>query len=67
MVTEIRSFLGLTGYYLRFIEGFSKFAKPMTSLLEKGKEFKWSRECQYSFNQLKLRLMSPRVLVIPDL
>jgi hypothetical protein len=40
-VTEIRSFLGLAGYYRRFIEGFSKIAKPMTSLLEKGREFKW--------------------------
>jgi hypothetical protein len=38
-VTEIRSFLGLAGYYQRFIEGFSKIAKPMTSLLENGKEF----------------------------
>jgi hypothetical protein len=59
-VTEIQSFLGLAGYYRRFIEGFSKIAKPMTSLLEKGKEFNWSRECQDSFNQLKLRLMSPK-------
>jgi hypothetical protein len=42
-VTEIRSFLGLAGYYRRFIEGFSKIAKPMTSLLEKGREFKWTR------------------------
>jgi hypothetical protein len=40
-VTEIRSFLGLVGYYRRFIEGFSKIAKPMTSLLEKGREWKW--------------------------
>jgi hypothetical protein len=38
-VTEVRSFLGLVGYYRRFIEGFSKIVKPMTSLLEKGKEF----------------------------
>jgi hypothetical protein len=66
-VTEIRSFLGIAGYYRRFIEGFSKIAKHMTSLLEKGKEFKWSRECQDNFNQLKLRLMSPLVLVMPDL
>jgi hypothetical protein len=44
-VTEVRSFLGLAGYYRRFIEGFSKIAKPMTSLLEKGKEFKWTHEC----------------------
>jgi hypothetical protein len=39
-VTEIRSFLGLAGYYRRFIEGFSKIAKPITSLLENGREFK---------------------------
>jgi hypothetical protein len=67
MVTEIWSFLGLAGYYRRFIEGFSKIAKPMTSLLEKGKEFKWIWDCQDSFNQLKLRLMSPPVLIMPDL
>jgi hypothetical protein len=66
-VTEIRSFLGLVGYYQRFIEGFSKIAKHMTSLLEKGKEFKWTHECQVSFNQLKFRLMSPLVLVMLDL
>jgi hypothetical protein len=59
-VTEIRSFLGLAGYYQRFIEGFSKIAKPMTSLLEKGREFKWDEKCQYSFDQLKKRLMSPK-------
>jgi hypothetical protein len=52
--------LGLTGYYRRFIEGFSKIAKPMTSLLEKGREFKWDEKYQDSFNQLKLRLMSPQ-------
>jgi hypothetical protein len=66
-VTEVRSFLGLTGYYRRFIEGFSKISKPMTSLLEKGREFKWDEKCQGSFNQLKLRFMSPPVLVMPDL
>jgi hypothetical protein len=44
-VTEIRSFLGFAGYYRRFIYGFSKIAKPMTSLLEKGREFKWDEKC----------------------
>jgi hypothetical protein len=57
-VTEIWSFLGLIGFYRRFIEGFSKIAKPMTSLMEKGKEFKWDEMCQESFDQLKKRLMS---------
>jgi hypothetical protein len=66
-VTEIRSFLGLAGYYRRFIEGFSKNDKPMTSLLKKGREFKWDEKCQDSFDQLKKRLMSPPVLVMPDL
>jgi hypothetical protein len=66
-VTEIRSFLGLAGYYRRFIEEFSKIAKPMASLLEKGREFKWDEKCQDSFDQLKKRLMSPLVLVMPDL
>jgi hypothetical protein len=66
-VTEIRSLLGLVGYYWRFIAGFFKIAKPMTSLLEKGREFKWDEKCQDSFDQLKKRLMSPPVLVMPDL
>jgi hypothetical protein len=66
-VTKIRSFLGLAGYYSKFIEGFSKIAKPMTLLLEKGREFKWDSKCQYSFDQLKKRLMSPPVLVMLDL
>jgi hypothetical protein len=66
-VTEIRSFLGLAGYYRRFIEGFFKIAKPMTLLLEKGREFKWDEKCQDSFDQLKKRLMSPPVLDMPDL
>jgi hypothetical protein len=66
-ITEVRSFFGLTGYYRRFIEGFSKIAKPMTSLLENGREFKWDEKCQDSFDKLKKRLMSPPVLVMPDL
>jgi ribonuclease HI len=66
-VSEIRSFLGLAGYYWRFIEGFSKIAKPMTSLLEKGKEFKWTEECQESFDQLRSKLMAAPVLIMPDL
>ena len=66
-VTDIRSFLGLVGYYRRFIEGFSKIAKPMTSLMENGREFELDEKCQDSFDQLKMRLMSPPVLVMPDL
>ena len=44
-VTEIRSFLGLDGYYRRFIEGFSKIALPLTRLTQKGVKFEWSNDC----------------------
>nr|XP_045084553.1 uncharacterized mitochondrial protein AtMg00860-like [Aegilops tauschii subsp. strangulata] len=54
-VSEIRSFLGLAGYYRRFIEGFSKIAKPMTELLKKDKKFEWTEDCEKSFNELKTR------------
>jgi hypothetical protein len=66
-VSEIRSFLGLAGYYRRFIEGFSKIVKPLTALLEKDKEFKWTGACKASFEELKKRLTTTPVLVIPDL
>jgi hypothetical protein len=59
--------LGLAGYYQKFIEGFSKITKSITSLLEKEREFKWDEKCQDSFDQLKKRLKSPPVLVMPDL
>jgi hypothetical protein len=52
-VSDIRSFLGLAGYYRRFIEGFSKIAKPMTELLEKGKTFEWTPRREASFQELK--------------
>ena len=48
-VGEIRSFLGLVGYYRRFIENFSRIAKPMTELLKKDTKFKWTEECEASF------------------
>ena len=66
-VGEICSFLGLAGYYRRFIEGFSKLAKPMTALLEKNAKFVWSEKCQANFKELKKRLTMALVLVLPDL
>jgi len=66
-VTGIRSFLGLAGYYRRFIEGFFKLAKPMTALLEKNAKFVWSDKCQENFEELKRRLTTAPVLVLPDL
>jgi hypothetical protein len=65
--SEIQSFLGLAGYYRRFIKDFSKIAKPMTKLLEKNKAFEWTAECQASFEELRKYLTSAPVLVLPDL
>nr|CAE04776.3 OSJNBb0115I21.3 [Oryza sativa Japonica Group] len=65
-VSEIRSFLGLAGYYRRFIENFSKIAKPMTRLLQKDVKYKWSEECEQSFQELKSRLISAPILILPD-
>jgi hypothetical protein len=66
-VSEIRSFLGLAGYYRQFIEGFSQIVKPLTTLLEKDREFKWIGACQSSFEELNKQLTTAHILVIPDL
>jgi hypothetical protein len=55
-VGDIRSFLGLAGYYQRFIEGFSKISKPMIELLDKDKKFKWTPACEASLQEFKKRL-----------
>ena len=65
-VGEIRSFLGLTGYYRRFIENFSKIAKPMAEFLKKDTKFKWIEECEASFQELKKCLVTSPVLILPD-
>ena len=65
-VGEIRSFLGLAGYYRRFNENFSKIAKPMTELLKKDTKFKWTEECEAGFQELKKRLVTSPVLILPD-
>ena len=49
-VSEVRSFLGLAGYYQKFVQGFSMIASLMTRLLQKDVKFKWTDECQQSFN-----------------
>jgi len=63
---EIGSFLGLAGYYRRFIENFSRIAKPMTELLKKETKFKWTEECEASFPELKKRLLTAPMLILPD-
>ena len=65
-VTEVRSFLGLAGYYRRFVEGFSRIATPLTQLTRKDTKFGWSEECEKSFQELKRRLISAPVLTIPS-
>ncbi|WVZ63464.1 hypothetical protein U9M48_013094 [Paspalum notatum var. saurae] len=66
-VTEIRSFLGLAGYYRRFIKDFSKIAKPMTALTQKNAKFAWSPKCEEAFGMLKKLLTSAPVLAQPDI
>ena len=61
-VTEIRSFLGLAGYYRRFVENFSKIAAPLTRLTQKNVKFVWSDACERSFQELKQRLTTTPVL-----
>ena len=62
--TKICSFLGLAGYYRRFVQGFSSIITPLTQLTRKGVSFQWSEECESSFQDLKSRLTSALVLTI---
>ncbi|GJX71174.1 reverse transcriptase domain-containing protein [Tanacetum coccineum] len=64
--TEIRSFLGLAGYYRRFIENFSKIAKPLTLLTQKNKTYVWGDEQDEAFRILKEKLCNAPVLALPD-
>ena len=61
-VIEVTSFLGLAGYYRRFVKGFSVIASPLTKLLRKGVRFEWTDKCQDSFDQLKEMLVEAPVL-----
>ena len=61
-VTEVRSFLGLAGYYRRFVKGFLMTVAPMTRLLQKNVKFEWSEKCQVSFDKLKVFLTEAPVL-----
>ncbi|GJY63981.1 reverse transcriptase domain-containing protein [Tanacetum coccineum] len=64
--TEIRSFLGLAGYYRRFIENFSKIAKPLTLLTQKNKTYVWGDKQDEAFQILKEKLCNAPVLALPD-
>ncbi|GKC38567.1 putative reverse transcriptase domain-containing protein [Tanacetum coccineum] len=64
--TEVRQFLGLAGYYKRFIEGFSLISKPLTKLTQKNKKFEWGKEEEESFEMLKQKLCSAPILSLPE-
>ena len=66
-MADIRSFMGMTGYYNKFIEGFSKIAYPITSLQQNGIRFTWSQKYQDIFNKLKELLTSAPILRVADL
>ena len=65
-VTDVRSFMGIIGYYSKFFEGFSKITNPITSLQKKGKKFVWDKKCKEGFNKLKGLLTTASILKIAD-
>ena len=64
--SDIRSFLGLAGYYRRFVEGFSSISSPLTKLTQKREKLQWSPDCEKSFQELKDRLTKAPVLTLPE-
>jgi hypothetical protein len=65
-VTKIHSFLGLAGYYRRFVQNFSSIAKPLTRLTEKDVDFEWDNDCEVSFQTLKHKLVNAPILSLSE-
>ena len=65
-LTEVRAFMGLTGYYRRFVKNFSLIVAPLYSLMKKDVEFEWTEKCQEAFEELKDRLMNGLILALPQ-
>ena len=64
---EVRSFIGMTGFYRRYIPNYSKIAKPLSALTRKNAQFLWTPECQESFEKLKESLVTQPILALPDM
>ncbi|XP_011639428.1 uncharacterized protein LOC105428693 [Pogonomyrmex barbatus] len=65
-VKDVQSFIGLAGYYRKFIEDFSRIAKPLTKLTKKGEKFEWTETQQNAFDMLKNKLTTASILKYPD-
>jgi hypothetical protein len=65
-VSEVHGFMGLVGYYRRFVEGFSKIENPITELQKKNKKFVWTEKCIEAFQRLKELLTTTPILKVPD-
>ena len=65
-ITEVRSFLGMAGYYRRFVRNFLKTVLPLTQLLREDHKFEWTADYEASFQELKQRLVTALVLTIPE-
>ena len=63
---KVRSFMGLVGFYRKFVRDFSRIAYPITSLQRKGKKFIWTEKCQSAFEFLKEKLTTAPILRVPD-
>ena len=66
MPTKVISFMGLAGYYRIFVQDFSRIATPFTKLTGKNEKFEWNDKCETSFQELRRRLVTAPVLVLPD-
>ena len=64
-VIEVRSFLGLAGYYCRFVQNFSKITTHLTNLTTKATKYEWTDKCEETFQKLKSRLTSALMLPMP--
>lgn len=64
-ITELRAFLGMTGYYRRFKKGYGAICKPLHNLLKKG-GFQWGAEQEQAFQELKQKLITSPILALPD-